>query len=190
MRKTFVALARQGTSSFGPNVLSQSDAAKRLQLKRATLNNYEKGQRMPSELKTWDLLNRLALGMFIPDARPLLLVGFSLFGNRLVSRRGELLCFKEIPDARRLADELDACSLEQVVVVPAWPSFVEEMVERERAATGRGGAVMFDDRHLSLDVIVTEVLEELSVQAVSWMRESLAGRPQRAARLGAEDAAA
>ena len=157
-RPSFIARARRGTD------LPQADAAAKVGLSRATLCSYESDRVTPSERRTWDLLADLALGDQIPGERPLLLLSFALFGQRFASWRRDLLVFREIHQAQRLADEFDDSLLERVVIVPCWRSHIHKLVERFGC-----GEVVFEERDVDFETLVGEVFAELSRDAVGWL---------------------
>jgi transcriptional regulator with XRE-family HTH domain len=152
---TFVRRVREGTNS------RQADAAGKLGLNRATLNAYESGRVVPSERRLWRLLEVLALGEAVPGDRPVLLVSFSLLGQRFLSWDGRLLSFSAIENARRVADELDECELERVVIVPVWPSAVDELLRARRPQDiSSAGLAEFETLGRSLEDVLAESLDE------------------------------
>jgi hypothetical protein len=145
---------------------------------------YEVGGVAPSARKVWELLAGLALGE-PTSGRPLLLLSFALLGQRFLSWDGRLLVLAELDHAQRLADELDDCRLERVVIVPVWPSFVDEIVRREFDGRSERSSVLFEGHEVALDLLVAEVFAELSANAVKWVKEGIAGgRDEAAVSLG------
>ena len=174
--QTLIGRARRGTS------LAQADAARKLGLSRATLCVYEKGEVKPSERKTWEIVAGLALGE-PAVGRPKLLLSFALFGQRFLSWGGRLLVLAELDHAQRLADELDDCRLERVVIVPVWPSCVDEIVKREFEGRSERGPVLFEGDEMALDLLFAEVFADLSANAAKWLSEGIPVRPDKAAAL-------
>src|SRR2546421_9815842 len=100
--RTPLARARAGSGK------TQAKAAASLGLSRGTLNVYESGKVAPSPRKAWEILAGLALGTRSrSEQRPLLLVSFSLVGQRFLSVGATLLAFEELEPAAWFADELE-----------------------------------------------------------------------------------
>jgi hypothetical protein len=126
---------------------------------------------MPSERRTWAALSDLARGEPAPG-RPKLLVTFALFGQRVLSWRGGILVLSALADAAMLVDELETCRLERVLVLPVWPSALEELVREERQRGGEGRAITYTDERVEFDDLVREVFRELAASSLIWCHES------------------
>jgi transcriptional regulator with XRE-family HTH domain len=168
--RTLIARARQGSGR------PQAEAASVLSLTRGTLNAYESGKRAPSEQKTWAILAGLALGERSPgEERPCLLLSFSLAGQRLLSVGDAVLAFGSLAHVSRAADELEACELERVVVVPAWGSFVDSVLAGNSGRPGTSGRlVVFEQLGRGLEDVLAEALRELVVNVRPWFEQAIA----------------
>jgi hypothetical protein len=103
-----------------------------------------------------------------------LLVSYRLLGQRFVSWRGGLLVVRELEHAERLANELDDCQLEGVVIVPCWPSYISDFLRYHALA----GVNVFEDfEGVTTDVLVADVFAQLASDARAWLSETL--RPAR-----------
>ena len=151
--------------------LRQVDASRVLGLSRGTWNLYESGRVVPSERRTWEVLSDLARGERA-SGRPRLLVTFALFGQRVLSWRGGILVLSAIGDAAMLVDELETCRLERVLVLPVWPSALEELVRDDRERGGEGCAITFPDERVGFGDLVREVFLELAASSLIWCHES------------------
>jgi transcriptional regulator with XRE-family HTH domain len=164
--------AREGCNTH------QAAAASRLGLNRATLNAYESGRANPSESRTWEILDTLALGDPVQGERPALLVSYSLFGQRLLPWEGRLLSFSAIENAQRAADELDDCGLERVVIVPAWPSAVASLLEHARAGlAGPEEICEFETLGSPIEDVLAGSLVEVAREAQENLRSLFERRP-------------
>lgn len=174
---TLIRRARMGSGR------TQAQAARALDLGRATLNVYETGRIVPSERRTSEILSVLALGERASgEQRPRLFVSFSLAGQRLLSIRGALLEFASPQNAARVADELDACRLDNVVVVPAWSSFVDEVLSQNADRPGTSQeVVVFEQLGRPFEDVLDEALRELIDNVRPWLRGAVAAKQQSSA---------
>jgi transcriptional regulator with XRE-family HTH domain len=168
--RSLIRRAREGSGK------TQANAAGAVGLGRATLSIYESGRTIPSERKTWELMVGLALGDRAErEELPHLLLSFSLLGQRFFSYDGALLEFASLANAARAADALDDCGLERVVLVPAWGSMLEDVLE---ANVGRGGTsgnvIVFEELRYSLEEVVDQALRELIGQVQPWTEQAVA----------------